>query len=358
MSELRLRGVVCALLLVTPVAAQQPDAFREQLEVRETSVTALPPGAGAAPPAPAAVTLLVDGVEQPVTRVERVLAGERGDWRITVYLDPLLAGPRTRYRALLALAQRAEELSALGRVEVLYAEAPRPALEPTGQWQRIEAGLLREALAARRDLARGGAVVARPAPERFHQRLALLRGALAGRGDPAARVLFVPSDGLDAAFDRDALAAVGRELAGDGWIAFPLPWEEQPSEESTARLDEFERWRQGAEGRDVGAGGRRYVIDFGRVLRRLSGSMEAAPRPPAVPEPRLAALAAVADPTSGRLAGDDGELAAVLSELARRWRVWFQARTPRDGMLREVEVRLGERQLEAPGWLRSPVPEG
>ncbi len=349
---------VFALLALTPAAAQTPPAtVGEVVEVREASVVAVPPGSGANMPSIEAVAVTVDGLPRQVTRVEKVLDGKRGDWQFLVYLDPRLAGARTRFLTALALAQRAESLAAMGTVEVLEAEAGKPALERTGSWQRIEAALLAHALDAKRLLARGAAAAERPGWEVFDERLDLLLAALAAQGTGGPRALFLPSDGLFSAAGSERLAGIGRRLAGAGWVLVPMPWSEEPSEVSSARLSEFESWKEGAEGRDGSAGTRRYVIDFGRVFQRLTGS---APSPRAESgemEPQLVALQTLAGPTSGRLAGRDAELRAALGDLARRWRVWFQTAWPGGDEPRAMEVRLDGRRLEAPAWFLLPPTE-
>ncbi len=140
-------------------------------------------------------------------------------------------------------------------------------------------------------------------------------------------------------------------------MTIAMPWSETPDESSAARLSEFESWKEGAEGRDVSAGRRRYVIDLGRVFRHLRGDGESPSPEAGGSEPQLAALLALTDPTSGLLASRDGELRAALGNLARRWRIWFQTADPSDGRLRPLEVRLDDERLEAPGWILSPRPE-
>ena len=110
-----------------------------------------------------------------------------------------------------------------------------------------------------------------------------------------------------------------------------MPWSEQPSDGSAARLSEFESWKQGAEGRDGSAGTRRYVIDFGRVVKRLRGTAASPRAESGEMEPQVVALQTLAGPTSGLLASRDGELRAALSNLARRWRIWFQTDEVGDG---------------------------
>jgi hypothetical protein len=351
-------AALLALPALTAAAAQtSTETFGEEVVVRETSVVALPPGSGDELPANSAITVTVDGVAQRVTRVESVLEGERGDWQFVVYLDPRLAGARTRFLAALALAQRAESLAALGKVEVLEAEAGEPVLERTGSWQRIEAALLSHALEAKRRLARGAAETEAPGWELFRERLALLLAALAERGAGGPRALLLPSDGLYSMAGSDELQRIARQLAGSGWVTVPMPWSEEPNESSAARLSEFESWKQAAEGRDVSAGTRRYVIDLGRVVRHLGG---AAPSPGAESgelEPQLVALQTLAGPTSGQLAGSDAELRAALSNLARRWRVWFQTAEAGAGELARLAVRLDEEPLDAPAWFLPPPAE-
>ena len=134
---------VLALLASMAAAAQtSPATVGEVVEVREASVVAVPPGSGADVPSIEAVAVTVDGLPREVTRVEKVLDGKQGDWQFVVYLDPRLAGARTRFLTALALAQRAESLAVMGTVEMLEAEAGKPVLERTGSWQRIEAALL------------------------------------------------------------------------------------------------------------------------------------------------------------------------------------------------------------------------
>jgi hypothetical protein len=342
-------GLLVALAAVPAAVAQTPpEPFAERLEVRETSVAALPPAGGEPPPA-GELRVIVDGLERPVTRVERMLGERRGEWSFVVYLDPRLAGARTRYLAALALAQRAEELSALGSVEVLVAETEQPALERSDSWQRIEAALYQRALEARHRLRLGDAAVVRPSREELRQRLDLLVTELGGRGVTGPCALFLPADGAAEGYDADALAGVARVLAGAGWVTVPMPWSEGPSEGSTERLSDFEQWRESAEGRDTSAGTRRYVIDLGRVVRRLRG-VAPPPRSSAPPElaPGLVALEQLAGPTSGRLAAADGELQLALADLARRWRVWFQIDA---GGPRPLEVRRGDLRLAAPTWI-------
>jgi hypothetical protein len=352
--------VACALtLLAGTVAVGQtpPETFGDEVVVRETSVVALPPGSGSDVPESSEVAVTIDGLAQRVTRVEPVLEGKRGEWQLVVYLDPRLAGARTRLLTALALGQRAESLAALGTVEVLVAEAAKPALERTGDWQRIEAALLSHALEAKHRLARGDAAAERPAWELFRERLDLLRRTLAGRGAGGPRALFLPSDGVDSPAGGEDLERISRALAGSGWIVVPMPWTEAPDEGSAARLSEFESWKQSAEGRDGSAGTRQYVIDLGRVVRRLRGAGESSSAEARELTPQIAALAALAAPTSGLLAGRDGELRAALGNLARRWRVWFQTVAGGTGEPRPLEVRLGDERLDAPGWILSPQAE-
>jgi hypothetical protein len=136
-----------------------------------------------------------------------------------------------------------------------------------------------------------------------------------------------------------------------------MPWSEQPSDSSAVRLSEFESWKEGAEGRDSSAGSRRYVIDFGRVVRHLRGAGESPPNEGVETEPQVVALQALAGPTSGLLAGRDDELRAALSNLARRWRVWFQAAEAGDGEPLPLQVRLDDEPLDAPAWFLLPKAE-
>lgn len=352
----RRRLWLAASLMALTAAAAGQERFAEEVEVRETSVVVVPARPGQPPPA-AEVEVVVGGLPQRVTRIESTVEGGRGQWEFVVYLDPRLAGARTRFLATLALAERAEELAALGRLTVRVAERAEPALEATGEWQRIEAGLLQQALAARHRLDRGDRATERPAAAVFRERLDRLLVTLAELGGSGPRVLFLPGDGLEGPFASAVLEEASAVLAGYGWVTVPMPWSERPSEQAAARLDEFERWRQGAEGRDIGAGGRRYVIDFGRVARRLAGGGPSEERGTAELQPELAALQGLAAPTTGRLARRDGELRGALADLTRRWRVWFEHRDPGDGRLRPLEVRLAAKALAAPAWLRSAAPE-
>ena len=350
-------ALLAAVIGMTAVAQTPPETFGEEVVVRETSVVALPPGGGSEAPAVEAMTVTVDGLAQRVTRVEKVLEGKRGDWHFVIYLDPRLAGARTRFLASLALAQRAESLAAMGTVEVLVAEVTRPVLVPTDSWQRIEAALLSHALEAKHRLARGTLAAERPGWDLFSDRLDLLLETLEGRGTGGPRALFLPSDGLFSMAKPEELDLIARMLAGSGWVVVPMPWTEQQNDSSAARLTEFESWKQGAEGRDGSAGTRRYVIDFGRVVQHLRGTADSPRAESAEVDPQVVALQALAGPTSGLLAGRDGELRAALSSLARRWRVWFQTAEPGDGEPRPLEVQLDGAPLEAPAWFLSPKAE-
>ena len=354
--SLCLASCLLATLGAAANAQTPPETFGEEVVVRETSIAALPPGDGSDVPGVADVTVTVDGLAQRVTRVEPVLEARRGDWQFVVYLDPRLAGARTRYLAALALAQRAESLVAMGTTEVLVAGSARPVLARTDSWQRVEAALLSHALEARHRLNRGDVALERPDWALFGDRLDLLLETLRDRGSAGPRALFLPSDGLYSAAEADELDRLARLLAGNGWVLVPMPWSEAPDEVSAARLSEFESWKQSAEGRDGSVGTQRYVIDLGRVVRRLSGGA-----PPSVErdkiEPHLVALSRLADPTSGLLAGGEGELRAALSNLARRWRVWFQTAETDAARPLPVEVRLGDQRLKAPRWILSPPVE-
>ncbi len=352
-------SLLMALAAVGAATAQKPpETFGEEVVVRETSVVALPPGSGSTVPAATAVTVTIDGLAQRVTRVEKVLEGKRGDWQFVVYLDPRLAGARTRFLAALALAQRAESLAAMGTVEVLVADNAKPALERTESWQRIEAALLSHALEARHRLARGAAEAERPGWDLFRDRLDRLLEVLESRGAGGPRALFLPSDGLYSMAGSEELERIARTLAGAGWITVPMPWSEQPDESSAARLSEFESWKEGAEGRDGSAGTRRYVIDFGRVVKHLRGTAGSPRAERGEMEPQTVALQALAGPTSGLLASRDGELRAALSNLARRWRVWFQTTEAVDGEPRPLEVRFGDEPLDAADWFLSLLADG
>ena len=350
-------GALVALLAAGSAAAQTPaETFGEKVVVRETSVAALPVAGGSGVPGIEQVSVTIDGLAQRVTRIEPLLEGKRGEWRLVIYLDPRLAGARTRFLAALALAQRAESLAAMGTVEVLVAGAAKPALERTDSWQRIEAALLSLALEAKHRLARGDAPTERPGWDLFGDRLQVLQEALANRGAGGPRALFLPSDGLYSATVSEQLGRIARAIAAAGWIVVPMPWAEAPDEASAARLSEFESWRQSAAGRESSAGTRQYVIDLGRVFRRLRDAGESPPPPRLRSEPQLAALQALAAPGSGLLAASDGELRAALSNLARRWRIWFQA-AEGGAEPRPLEVRLGEERLGAPGWILLPKVE-
>jgi hypothetical protein len=347
-----------AVILFTGAAAgaqTPPETFGEEVEVRETSVVALPSGGVSEVPATEAVTVTVDGLAQQVTRVERVLQGHRGDWRFVIYLDPRLAGARTRFLAALALGQRAESLAAMGTVEVLQADRTRPALERTDSWQRIEAALLSHALEAKHRLARGDERTEHPGWQLFSDRLDLLQERLGERGAGGPRALLLPSDGLFSMAGGPELEEIARSLAAAGWVLVPMPWSEEPDEGSTARLSEFESWKQSAEGRDASAGTRRYVIDLGRVVRHLAGDSVAEEAAGRELEPQLVGLQTLAAPTSGLLARRDSELRAALSNLARRWRIWFQATGTADAESPQaLEVLVDGERLDAPAWFRMP----
>ena len=153
---------------------------------------------------------------------------------------------------------------------------------------------------------------------------------------------------------REELDGFARALAGAGWVVVPMPWTEEPDEGSAARLSEFESWKQSAEGRDTSAGTRRYVIDLGRVFRQLRSGAGSQQAEDAELQPELVGLAALAGPTSGVLAARDAELTAALSNLARRWRIWFQTEAVDDAEPRPLAVELDGAALDAPSWFRPP----
>ncbi len=295
--------IAAALLALTTVSAgaqeTPPESIDEEIQVRETSVAVVPPGSGANLPETAAVSVSVDGQPRRVTRVERILEGKRGDWRFLIYIDPEMAGARTRYLASLALAQRAEDLAALGTVEIVVADAGKPFLERTDSWQRIEAALMERALKARYRLDRGDPARVRPEPQDFERLLERLLSTVSEHEGRDTRALLLLTDGVSSMRGAEALRRAARTLAGAGWVTVPVAWTEKPSEGSAARLSEFESWKQGAEGRDTSAGTRRYVIDLGRVFRRLTGDEQPPAADPMELEPELAALQNLAGETSG-----------------------------------------------------------
>ncbi|HKH46150.1 MAG TPA: VWA domain-containing protein [Thermoanaerobaculia bacterium] len=324
----------------------------------------------------------------------RVLGVETGKpWRVVVYVDRILAGTRSVRGAAGLLAAQAQELTALGPVEVVIAEPePRPALLPTRDPAVLDDALSRLLLTGdgrddlrvlrQRFLAEVGAPTDRPEDqaERLeeavaaearlagHQQDVLLEWLADARGQGGPRVLFLVSDGFDLdprapylgwISDRARRSALGagladpslaersrdlaRSAAALGWTVLPMPVGNQ-------KLPELGRWRtQSTEQVPIGV-----VVTPGR---KKKDEAPAEPAPPELADPR-APLAALAEETGGEVLTTQSATANALARLRSRVWVRYEAPAPSDGALHPIEVRVASAEKTKAGrWSGPAVPD-
>jgi hypothetical protein len=317
-----------------------------------------------------------DGVARQVVKASPVAASEAAPWRMVLYFDRVLANPDTVYFTANSLAQRADQLTALGGVDVVVADPqPRVVLASCHEPRVLEQALTD--LAAQSERQRDGAAAAArakgkggpgsagpalPAIRRQEDRLVSLIASHSGGGP---RALVLVADGFDTSNSggnaTTATAAVAEEpartLAAYGWVAIAAPMHRQELGVEHREMTDTERIRQSASGHDA------------------PGSVTQPPEilPQAAPNTRLnydgvlnlfvqpssATLTSIASATAGTVVGYPAQLTAALTSLAKRWDLFYLAPDPEDGKPRPVEVRLlpTGTVLRAPVWRRSSTPE-
>lgn len=343
-------------------------------------------GAGALPPA-ATATAPTPAAGAPPTRA----------WRIVVYFDLQLAGITSVRQAAWELGGQAEQLAALGEVEIVLADdGPRRVFGPSRDAAAIKKVLRKDAadnfgqrrlvrlrqeffsqssgavgLANRRgqsgtsgsELKLVGAFGYQEA-RLLETRRQVLESYFAERSIPDwPQAAFLVTGGFDLEpeefylpvaegsggdsgevqrlrgdFRRFSQSAandgVARQLAALGWTVFPvLPFDQDISFTTSAQSHGGGRWRAG----ESGGGGAPLTL-----VRH--------------PEEPWKAVAAI---TGGELVADVRKLDEAVDGLEARLLLTYQVDRRRDGSLHRLEVRSRRAGVEilAPAWLSSGTPE-
>jgi Ca-activated chloride channel family protein len=359
------------LALTAPGFSQQPPAPSVPQELTVLAVDRQ----GEAPKAvhPGDFKVVDDGAPRPVLSLVPVTQ----PWRIVVWVDRVLTGPRTLRAAAGTLAEQAQALAALGTVEVVVAEPqPRVALAPTREVQAIDEALSKLWLGSEgRDDVRvlrqrfkdekaegpdaesriaeaveAEARVVRRQQDAFSEWLLAQRDL--GEG-PCA--VFLISDGYDVdpgkfyhgvssdegALEKSALESA-RVAAALGWTVYPLPV-------GNATLPDLRRVQP-------------HGTDNPKAPIGVTINRGKAPEGPA-PLPALAApqqpLTWLAEATGGELVLQPSGVFSVLSRLRNRY--WLRWEAPREanGRPRPLEVTTSRPDLivKARRWDVAGVPE-
>lgn len=345
--------LLLACLLTAPA---EPQTLTEEVLVREVELVLDVPDAFEAKNLTAGdFTVIEDGQLRRVTRVEP--AGR--SWSLLVYIDETLASSETVFAAALALAQRAGPLTGLGSVEVVSAGHTAQTLLPaTRDASQLAEALARLAEQAR--LARDKAAVAPPAGASGleRQRLDLLLATVAERQFPGPRALLVVMDGPDLEHARE-LGAAGRLLAAQGWVTLALPVQREAPTPAKAGPTDAQVMRQHM---DTGGNNSVSVPPVIQFATPDAGALELSEVIDLSLTPEVAALRELVRPSAGTVVGFAAQLDLLVADLARRFRLWYSAPDPANGVLRRVEVRLARDETDvavrAPAWVRSGAPEG
>lgn len=367
---MRSRHLLALLLAVWPatLAAQPPEAFSEQVFVREMElIVDLPDVLQDNGWRPGDFQVLVDGQPREVTRVEPVAdATDPRPWTVVVYVDQVLASPGTVFYAGLSLAESAAALTGLGDVEVVAAGSdPAVVLAATGEAKRVDEVLTDLSAKARVERDQGLKRPALPAARQLEKLVAFLTA----RRVTGPRVLFLVADGIEVTARESALlegkgaeapepgtpAAAFREtarlLAAYGWVTVAVPLRREGLGREHSTMSDVNRIRMSARGPSeppvILVSPRPTTLAYEGVIDILI-------------EPETAALRALARPTTGTVVGYGVQLGPLVSDLTRRWRIWVAAPDTVDGRVRPVEVRLPGRSkdVRAQEWVRSSTPEG
>lgn len=356
----------------------QPQTFEGEIEVREIGVVVEPPdGKSLASIPPGDILVFEDGAPRRVLKAEPLRPGSGpSPWRLVLYFDRGLARPQTMHDAALALSRQARDLTGLGPVEIVAADAsggtPRIELPATQDARSLSAILGGIAAQARKEAGptKQDARPVAPDPDVLRQQLDRLTAFLGSRPGSGARALFLVADAFvpppgEEAFvaQKDpgapvppgSLAAVLREssraLAAHGWITFAGPLRDSSAERERRSMGDMERIRVMAGGSD-NTNSVPPVIAMPPPDRGARGDERVAD---VFSRADSAAWLALSQPTAGTVLGVEAQLASLIDGLARRWLVWYQAPETPDGKLRALEVRLpGDAEpLRSPRWVRS-----
>jgi hypothetical protein len=379
LASLLLSSLGGSLAAQEPPAEPQTETFQGEIEVREVGIVVAPPeDKSLAGVRPADILVSEEGTARTVLKAEPL---RPDSWRLVLYFDRVLAGPDATLDSALTFSRKARELTDLGTVEVVVADPePRVALAATRDRQGLSSILSDVAADARKDRNQANRAgrdtqPATPDPATLRRQLDRLTTFLAGRSDPSARALFLIADGFNpSANEREIMAAVDsgtqappgtaaaalREsshvLSAYGWVTYAGALRESDAARKRRSISDLDRLR-------VESGGSRHTNGAPPVIYRPP--VEQGPRGDEqvvsiFTRPESVPLTALSRPTSGGVIGLEDQLGAILDNLGRRWRIWFQAPETMDGGLRRVEVRLSSANdpLRAPYWIRSATSEG
>lgn len=382
--------------------AQEEGSFVEEVVVQEIAVV-VDPARVLSPRALrqlAADDLLVfeDGKPRIVTRLEPIVSEpaatdvpvfeevEVCPWTIVVYVDAVLADSQTIYESAVMLGQRADVLTGMGCVDVVMADpVPRIVVARSRSTEYVTKILVDLATAARQGTGRDPVLADWPPGDRDRDIPGVevqwdrLLSFAAGRRAAAPKALFLITDGFTLPpADMDVLSgrrAVREDRSGErtpanlvidaaqtlssyGWLTVAMPGVHLTSESQPSPVDEFDDWREVAEGR-TRAGERRTAVNFFGTTRagRPGGDFEDRLYEAYV-LPSLAPLRALVEATSGELAWNERQLDDALRDLRQRRLLWFRAAEPHDGRIRRllVSMRDSGAHLAAPWWKRSSTP--
>lgn len=372
------------LVTLAAAAAARWQPLQEELLVREVEVLVeAPREAVVARRAVEADGLLVeeDGAPRTLANVARLSPGER--WQVVVFLDHVLAAPELVAAGALTAALAAEELAALGTVEVVAGDpSPRVLLPATGDREAIAAALAEAAAAALRAMrvqpppGPGGALTPEQAAGARRQGDRLLAW-LARRGTGVPRLLVLVTDGTTLspaamnyaagagaeppAAERlwvDAIAETARSLGALGWtVAVLAPRAEALRLSALPERDSDRHQREGRE--ELMQGAPIDSVNLSGIFQLLSGRKDFSPGLAVgdAVDLRRPGLRPLAAETGGAVLGRQGELEILLERLRRRWLLAYQSPSPRDGRQHRVRVRAvaDGRELEGQRWTGSAL---
>jgi len=349
--------LLAALLACAPrAAAQPPQTFSEQLDIREREILVeLPENLRDRRLRPGDFQVLVDGQPREVTRAEPVSRQGPAPWTVLVYVDRVLAGPGAAFYSTLALAGEGRRLAGLGTVEIAVAD-PEPAavLAPTGEAKTIEETLAGLANQARIERDRAGDTPPPPPSDaQVGRQLDKLLAFVTSRHPKGPHALFLVAEGstMTAAAPAAAFRRAADLLAVRGWVAIPVAVHPESPGDPVAPKSEIDIFREGAASSGHSNGGpprlppghgpRKSTLAFPRVIDLFA-------------DPRIGTLHTLASVTAGTVIGYGVQLPPFLEALPRRWTVWVsEPDTKGEGRPRALTVKLPGRKAtaRAPAWL-------
>lgn len=352
---MRSTAPLLALLLLTLTAATaqvstpEPPPPPPVPDVSLTTYPLLPAGASAD-----TVQVIWNGAVRQVASVSAV----EPPWRIVLYFDTPLTDPEALEEAAWALADRAEELTHLGEVEVVLADPfPESYEAPTGDPELLRQTL---ELVAEEGISAGGLAFLRDEVERTRDPQEARRALAVEREVPVQSV-----QGVAETVAARTAPSPGQGARPSALILVQGGFSTDPAAFYQPFLGEDEETEKAAEAAVTQA-----TESPARRLDRVAEALAAAGwvvsplAPPGLGERRSdldAPLERLAATTGGHLARSGDELGTVLGELSRRSAVRFVVPGPVDGTPRPLEIRAsgaGTGQVPtAAAWAASATPD-